>query len=82
MSQNVDIEMDLDKELDRIEEEIDSHNRIVENLIWRRSELLTKKQDMEVCELIDCIYEKGMTANEALEILNSVEIIKRKLMKG
>ena len=82
MAQNVDVEVDIEKELEKIEQEIDSHNRIVENLIWRRSELLTKKQDLEICELIDCIIEKGITANEALEILNSIDDIRRKLIRN
>ena len=81
MLQNVESEIDLDKELEEIEDEIDTHNRIVENLIWRRSELLTKKQDLEICELIDCIIEKGITANEALEIINTVDQIRRKLTR-
>jgi len=71
MLQRIDVEIDLDRELDEIEDEIVTHNRIVETLIWRRSELLTKKQDLEMCELIDCIIEKGLTANEALELIVS-----------
>ena len=72
MLNGINMDVDLDKELEQTEDEIVKHNRIIENLIWRRSELLTRKQDMEMYELIDCIVEKGMTANEALEIINSV----------
>ena len=78
---NVEIDFDLDEELEKIEEEIDSHKRIIENLTWRRSELLTKKQDLEICELIDCIFEKGMTTNEALEIINGVEYLRRTFIR-
>ena len=79
---NAEIDYDLDEELDKIEEEIDSHRRIIENLVWRRSELLTKKQDLEICELIDCIFEKGLTTNEALEILNGVEYLRRTFIRA
>lgn len=82
MSQNMNVEADLEKELEKIEEEIDTHNRIVENLVWRRSELLTQKQDLEICELIDCIIEKGLTTNEVLLIVNSVDDIRRKLIRS
>jgi len=67
------VEIDLNKELVKIEEEIATHNRIVENLIWRRSALLTKKQDLEMCEFIDCIIEKGLSVNKALELINSAK---------
>ena len=78
---NVGIDIDLDEELEKIEEEIDSHKRIIEDLNWRRSELLAKKQDLEICELIDCIFEKGMSTNEALEILNGVEYLRRTFVR-
>ena len=78
---NVEIDFDLDEELEKLEEEIDSHKRIIEDLTWRRSELLTKKQDLEICELIDCIFEKGMSTNEALEILNGVEYLRRTFIR-
>ncbi|MCL2152672.1 MAG: hypothetical protein FWH57_06925 [Oscillospiraceae bacterium] len=74
MSANIDIFVDMDRELNQIEDEIENHKRIIENLIWRRSELLISKQDLEMCELIDCIIEKGLTANEALGIINSVNL--------
>jgi len=81
MSQNIDIRIDVDKELEKIEEEIETYNRRIEDLTWRRSELLCKKQDLEMCELVDCIVEKGLTINEALEILNSVDYIKRNMIR-
>jgi ApbE superfamily uncharacterized protein (UPF0280 family) len=78
---NVEINSDLDEELEKIEEEITSHKKTIEDLTWRRSELLTKKQDLEICELIDCIFEKGMSTNEALEILNGVEYLRRTFVR-
>ena len=73
------VKNDLDRELERIEEEIVTHRKTVENLVWQRSELLTKKQDLDMYELIDCINENCMTANSALEILNNSQQVKRKL---
>ena len=35
MSRDGDVGVDLDKELEKIEQEIDSHKRIIENLVWR-----------------------------------------------
>ena len=69
MSYNIDIKSDIERELERIEEELDTQNRIIEDLIWQRSELLTKKQDLEMCALVDCIIENGLSANEALETI-------------
>jgi len=71
MLERIEVVYDIDRELDKIEDDIGSHNRLIENLVWRRSELLVQKQDLEMCELIDCIIEKGLTANEALGIINS-----------
>ena len=82
MSQKIDIEIDIDKEIEQIEGEIEAYNRRVEDLTWRRSELLCKKQDLEICELIDCIVEKGITINEALEILNGVDYIRRNFIRN
>jgi len=73
---NIEIEIDLDRELEKLEDEIETYNRMVETLIWQRSVLLTKKQDMDMYELIDCIIERGLTANEALEIINNVRSYK------
>lgn len=69
MLQRVVIRIDVEKELDRLEEEIIAQNRIIDDLVWQRAELLTKRQDLEMCELIDCIIENGLTANEALDII-------------
>ena len=82
MYQDTNIGVDLDKELEKIEDEISEHNRIIDNLTWQRSELLTKKQDLDMCELFDCITEKGLTASEALDILNSVDYIRRHLTQN
>ena len=68
-SRGIDVETDIISELERIEGEIEVHNRMVETLVWQRAELLTKKEDMKMCELIDCIVENGLTANEALGFL-------------
>ncbi|MCL2152198.1 MAG: hypothetical protein FWH57_04440 [Oscillospiraceae bacterium] len=68
-NRGISIETDIVSELERIEGEIEAHNRMVETLVWQRSELLTKKEDMEMCELVDCIVENGLTANEALELI-------------
>jgi hypothetical protein len=76
MSQRIDAKVDIDSNLERIEEEIVNHDRIIENLVWRRSELLTKREDLEMCELIDCIVENGLTANEALEMI--IEALEKK----
>jgi len=82
MSQNIDVGIDIDKELEIIEEGIEKYNKLLDDLIWQRSELLVKKQDLEVYELVDCIVEKGISLNEALEILNSVDYIKRNLIRS
>jgi len=37
---------------------------------------------LEMCELIDCITEKGITANEALEMINSVDNLRRNLSRS
>jgi len=69
MLQRVIVGIDIEKELERIEEKINTQNRIIDELVWQRAELLTKKQDLEMCALIDCIIENGISANEALEII-------------
>ena len=79
MFQTVDTNINLDKKLDELESEIGSHNRIIEDLIWQRSELLAQKQDLDMYALIDCINEKGLTTREALEMINFVYNIKHKL---
>ena len=69
MLQRVAVGIDIEKELERIEDKIITQNRIIDDLVWQRAELLTKKQDLEMCALIDCIIENGLSANEALEII-------------
>jgi hypothetical protein len=69
MSQSIETKINANEYLEKIEEEIISHNKIIENLVWQRSELLTKKEDLELCELVDCIFENGLTASEALDII-------------
>jgi hypothetical protein len=59
----------VEEELDRVEEELDNQKKLVDDLVWKRSELLIKKQNLEFSALADCIYENGLTANEALELL-------------
>jgi len=63
--------IDLEEELERIEEDLAEQNKVIEDLVWRRNDLLTRKQDLELYEFIDCIFENGLTANEALGIIVS-----------
>jgi len=62
-------DLQLEEELERIEGDIAVQNKVVEDLIWRRADVLTRIQDLEMCALVDCIFENGLSANEALKII-------------
>jgi hypothetical protein len=70
MAQSIETLNDINEEIEEIDRAIIRHSRIVENLKWRRYELLIREQDLEMSELIECIIEKGLTARDALRIIN------------
>ena len=77
MTSRINVTADIDKELEDVEEEIATQKKITDDLVWRRSELLAYKQDLDMYELFDCITEKGLTACEAINIINSYEKLSR-----
>ena len=73
MSQVKDVIVDLDKKIVEIDKAIVTYNEIIEGLKWQRYELLSKKHDLDMNEVLECIVEKGLSANEVLKLINGVQ---------
>ena len=73
MSQTSGVTNDLDKKIEEIEKTIITYNEIIEGLKWQRYELLSSKHDLDMNDVLECIIEKGLSANEVLKMINGVK---------
>ena len=74
MSQTIDFLGDLDNKIEEIDKAIVTYNEIIEGLKWQRYELLSKKHDLDMNDVLECIIEKGLSANEVLKMINGVKL--------
>lgn len=74
MSQTINIITDLDKEIEEIDKAIITYNEIIEGLKWQRYELLSNKHDLDMNDVLECIIEKGLSANEVLKLINGAKL--------
>ena len=74
MSHTIDVSIDLDKKIEEIEKAIVTYNEIIEGLKWQRYELLSNKHDLDMNDVLECIIEKGLSANEVLKMINGAKM--------
>jgi len=71
MPQNLKKPVDYDEELAQIEAIISNYKRELKQLTAQRYELLLKKQHVDMDIVLEHIIEKGLTANEVLELIDN-----------
>jgi len=68
--------VDYDKDLAQIDAIINEYKKELKQLTAQRYRLLSKKQHVDMDIVLEHIIEKGLTANEVLELIDSATIEK------
>ena len=79
MSQKSNISVDYDKEIGRVDQAILALRKELEELVYKRYELIAHKHNINTHELMECIVEHDLVPKEVVEIINSAAE-KKKLM--
>ena len=65
------IQIDYDKEIGRVDKAIIALSSELEELVYKRYELIAHKHDLNVQELMECIVENDLMPSEVVEIMVS-----------
>jgi len=79
MLQNVDTIGDLEEKLTEIDEAIIAHNSIVHKLTIQRYDLISRKQNLEITEALECAIENDISPRKMMDLMIS-EIEKRHIL--
>ena len=75
------VPIDYDREIERIDEAIVACKKDFEDLLYKRHEMIAKKFDIDVYELIDYIVKSNGVSQEAADIIVSIAARKREQSK-
>jgi hypothetical protein len=65
------VQIDYDKEIKRIDKAISSLGNELEELVYKRYELVAQKYGLDLQELMEFIVDNGLMPKEVVELLNS-----------
>ena len=65
------VNIDYDKEIGRVDKAIVALSNELEDLVYKRYELIARKHDLDAQELMACIVENDMMPKEVVEVLVS-----------
>jgi len=68
--------IDFDKEVEAVDRAIVTHEKEIEELISKRYELIAQKNDLDMQEVVECLFESDMEPKEVMELI--VAAIKKK----
>jgi len=68
--------IDFDKEVEAVDRAIVTHEKEIEELISKRYELIAQKNDLDMQEVVECLFESEMEPKEVMELI--VAAIKKK----
>jgi len=69
MSQKMNEKIDYDQEVEIIDKAIVAHHIEIEDLKCMRYELIARKKDLDMHEIIECLYESGLEPQAIMELL-------------
>ena len=76
MLQSSQIQIDFDREIERIDEAIFACKRDFEDLVYKRHEFIARKFGMDIFELIDYIVKSNDVPQEAADLIVSIAMKK------
>ena len=71
MSQINDTLIDYDVEIEAVDSAIVARKSEIDELINKRYELIAQKYDLDMREVIECLFESDLTPNEVMELIKS-----------
>jgi len=71
MSQINQVQIDFDKEIGRVDKAIAALGEELEELVYKRYELIAKKLDLDTDVLIECILESELMPKEVTDLIVS-----------
>ena len=81
MPQKSQIKINYDREIEKIDEAILACKKDFEDLLYKRHEMVARKFGVDVMELIDYISKNKNVPKEAVDIIATIAMKKRKHMK-
>jgi len=64
-------QIDYDKEVQRVDNAIIALGKELEDLVYKRYELIAQKHDLDTHDLIDCIADNELMPKEVTELIIS-----------
>ena len=71
MSQKRYMQVDYDKEIGRVDKAILALRKELEDLVYKRYELIAQKHNINTDELMECIVEHDLIPKEVVDLINS-----------
>jgi hypothetical protein len=71
MLQNSYVQIDFDREIGRVDKAIGSLGNELEELVYKRYELVARKHGLDMQELMEFVIENDLMPKEVMELVNS-----------
>jgi len=72
------MQIDYDKEIGRVDKAIVALSNNLEDLVYKRYELIAQKHNLDINELVKCIVENNLVSKDVMELIVSA-LEKKKL---
>jgi len=69
MTQTSNTPIDFDREVEAVDSAIVAHKREIEELISKRYELIAQKSDLDMQEVVECLFECDLDPKEVMEFI-------------
>ena len=76
MTQRTQIDIDYDKEIGRVDMAIVALGAELEDLVYKRYELVARKHKLDAQELMNCIVENNLMSQEVIGVISSASMRK------
>ena len=73
MSEENGISIEFDKEIEAVDRAIVAREKEIEELICKRYELIVQKNDLDMQEVIECLFESNINPKEIMELITDIK---------
>ena len=61
--------IDIEKEVEAVDRAIVAHEKEIEELVCKRYELIARKNDLDMQEVIECLFESNIEPKEVMKLI-------------
>lgn len=69
MSDSSEMILNYNEEIEAVDRAIVAREKEIKDLICKRYELIAKKNDMEMLEVVECLYESNLEPKEIMNLI-------------